>query len=67
MNFFFSRQVRQDALDRDLLAEPLQALALGAEHLRHAARLELLDDAVSLLAVGHGLGAVQGPWRRLPP
>ena len=54
MNFFFSRQVREDALDRDLLREPLEALALGAEHLGHAARLELLDDAVALLAVGHG-------------
>ena len=29
-------------------------LALGAEYLRHAARFELLYDAVALLAVGHG-------------
>ena len=57
------REVRQDALDGDLLAEALQALALGAEHLRHAARFELLDDAVALLAVGHGLGRAGGRSR----
>ena len=51
MNFFFSDEVRQDALDRDLLLEALEARALGAEHLGHAARRELLDDAVALLLV----------------
>ena len=30
-------EVREDALDRDLLAKALKALALGAEHFRHAA------------------------------
>ncbi len=46
-------QVRKDALDRDLLAKPLEPLALCEEHLRHAARLELLDDAIALLLIGH--------------
>ena len=49
-------EVRQDALDRDLLLEALEARALGAEHLGHAARRELLDDAVSLLLVRLRIG-----------
>ena len=48
MNFEFSPEVRQHALDRDLLAKPFEAVALGAKHLGHAAGLELLDDAVPL-------------------
>ncbi len=50
------REVRQDALDRDLLLEALDALGFALEHLRHAAGLEAVHDAVSLL--GHGSGAV---------
>ena len=45
-------EVRQDALDRDLLLEALDPGALGEEDLGHAARGEALDDAVSLLLVG---------------
>src|SRR6185437_1792258 len=45
----FLAELRQDALDRDLLAEALDAGALGDEHLRHAAGCQALEDAVSLL------------------
>jgi hypothetical protein len=48
---FLLRQVRKDALDGDLLFEAFQACALGAEHLRHSSRSELLDDAITLLLV----------------
>ena len=50
MNFFFSLRCGRTRLIATCLLEALEALALGAEHLGHAARLELLDDAVSLLA-----------------
>ena len=46
MNCFFSDEVRQDALDGDDLLEALEAGALGAEHLGHAAGGDALDDAV---------------------
>ena len=59
------REMREDALDRDLLAEALQAFALGAKHLRHAARFELFDDAVSLLG-GFRHGADKKVTRRFP-
>ena len=48
------REVRQNALNRDLLAEALEAFALGAEHFGHTARLELFDNSVTLLGVRHG-------------
>ena len=60
------RQVRQDALDGDLLPEALEPFALGAEHFGHAARFELLDDAVPLLTVGHGLFGSRGLTRAHP-
>src|SRR5436853_408880 len=46
-------QVRQDALDRDDLLEPLEARALGAVHLGHAAGGDTLDDSIALLLLGH--------------
>ena len=59
-------EVRQDALDRDLLLEALEARALGAEHLGHAARRELLDDAVALLLLSHA-GSGRAQYRFGPP
>ncbi len=44
-------EVRQDALDRDLLLEALNAEGLTSEDLGHTASFEAVDDAVSL--VGH--------------
>jgi hypothetical protein len=54
------RQVRQNPLDGHLLLEALEPFALGPKDLRHAARLELLDDAIPLLAVGHGCWDLAG-------
>jgi hypothetical protein len=58
-------QMRQDALDRDLLLEALQPLALGSEHLGHAARFKLLYDAVALLRIAHCGSGERGPEGRL--
>src|SRR5262249_11203018 len=45
-------EVRQDALDRDPLLEPLDPPVLGDVDLGHAARGEALDDLIPLLLVG---------------
>ena len=46
------REVRQHALDRDVLLEALHADGFAAEDLGHAAGFEPLDDAILLLFGG---------------
>ena len=62
MNCLLLGEVRQHALDRDDLLEALESGALGAEHLRHAARSDPLEDLVALGGLGHRktLGAPEG-------
>ena len=47
-------QVGQDALDRHHLLEPLDAGALGPEHLRHPADRDTLEQAVGTVVAGRG-------------
>jgi hypothetical protein len=46
-------EVREDALDRDDLLEPLEARALGAVDLGHTASGDSLDDSIALLLLRH--------------
>ncbi len=58
-------KVREHALDRDDLLEPLEARALGSIHLGHAARGDALDDAITLLLLCHrveGLRLLARVW-----
>ena len=47
------REVRQHALDRDVLLEPLNADRFAEIHLGHAARFQSLDDAILVFGCGH--------------
>ncbi len=57
------REVRQNAFDRDALLEALDALRFADIDLRHAARFQALDDAISLLC--HGVGRAPGRMERI--
>src|SRR6185437_6776611 len=61
----FLAELRQDALDRDLLSEALDAGALGDEDLRHAAGRQALEDAVTLL-LAHSIRLASAPLNLAP-
>ena len=66
--FLVVREVGQDPLHRHDLLEPLDAAALGAEHLGHPAHRHALEQAIRPVGVGRrGAASVRVRLRRPPP